>query len=168
LRQLVSLHRASQCLLSGYVLEKFDADGVMRGPANETRGAFVSREDVAQTSAAVLADPSGGTHDVTGPEAVSLADVARRLSAMTGRDLRYQPESTKSARDRLSKVEPASWRVDLSAGWFEAIAARELDHVSGAVLRFTGKEPLNLEEYFSLFSELLQPLRLGQDHDSRI
>ena len=149
-------------------LEKFDADGVIRGPANESRCAFVSREDAAQTAAAVLADPSGGTHDVTGPEAVSLADVARRLSALTGRDLRYQPESTKSARDRLSKLESASWRVDLSVGWFEAIAAGELDHVSGAVFRFTGKNPLNLEEYFTLFPGLLQPLRLGQDHDSRI
>jgi NAD(P)H dehydrogenase (quinone) len=149
-------------------LGKFDADGVMRGPADETRGAFVSREDAAQTAAAVLADPAGGTHDVTGPEAVSLAGVAHRLSAMTGRHLRYQPESTEYARDRLSKLEPESWRVDLSVGWFEAIAAGELDHVSGAVLRFTGKEPLNLEEYFSLFPGVLQPLRLGQDQDSRI
>jgi hypothetical protein len=85
---------------------------------------------------------------------------------MTGRHLRYQPESTQSARDRLSKLEPASWRVDLSVGWFEAIAAGELEHTSDAVFRFTGKEPLNLEEYFTLFPGLLQPLRLGQDHDS--
>ncbi|MGO9274225.1 MAG: SDR family oxidoreductase [Terriglobia bacterium] len=60
-------------------LERFDAAGVMRGPANQARGAFVSREDAAQTAAAVLADPPGGTHDVTGPEALSLADVARRF-----------------------------------------------------------------------------------------
>ena len=149
-------------------LERFDADGVMRGPANETRGAFVSREDAAQTAAGVLADPPGGTHDVTGPEALSLAEVARRFSAMTGRQLRYQPESTQSARARLSKREPASWRIDLSAGWFEAIAAGELEYTSDAVFRFTGKEPLKLEEYFTLFPELSQPLRLGQDHDSRI
>jgi hypothetical protein len=85
---------------------------------------------------------------------------------MTGRDLRYQPESTKSARDRLSKLEPASWRVDLSVGWFEAIAAGELEHTSNSVLRFTGKEPMNLQEYFTLFPELLQPLRLAQDRES--
>jgi hypothetical protein len=93
--------------------------------------------------------------------------VARRLSAITGRQLRYQPESVDSSRDRLSKRERASWRVDLSAGWFEAIAAGELEHTSGAVFRFTGKEPLNLEAYFTLFPELLQPLRLAPDQDSR-
>jgi len=147
-------------------LDKFDSDGVMRGPANETRGAFVSREDAARTAAAVLADPPGGTHDVTGPEALSLADVARRFSAIIGRQLRYQSESAESARDRLSKRQAASWSVDLSVGWFQAIAAGELDRTSDAVFRFTGKKPMSLDEYFTLFPELLQPLRQPQDQDS--
>jgi hypothetical protein len=53
----------------------------------------------------------------------------------------------------------------------EALPDRTLlkrSDTSDAVLRFTGKKPLNLEEYFTLFPGLLQPLRLGQDHDSRI
>jgi uncharacterized protein YbjT (DUF2867 family) len=147
-------------------LERFDAGGVMRGPAGQTRGAFVSREDAAQTAAAVLVDPPGGVHDVTGAEAVNLAEVARRLSAITGRQLRYQSESVESAREWLSKREPASWRVDLSVGWFEAIAVGELEHISDTVFRFTGKEPLTPEEYFKAFPELLQPLRLSGDQNS--
>ena len=82
---------------------------------------------------------------------------------MTGRQLCYQPESVESARDRFNKREPASWRVDLSVGWFEAIAASELEYASDTVLRFTGKEPLKLKDYFILFPELLQPLRQPQD-----
>ena len=141
-------------------LERFDADGVMRGPADETPGAFVSREDAAQTAAVALADLPGGIHDVTGPEGLSLAAVARRLSAITGRQLRFQPESVESARDRLSKWEPAVWRVDLSVGWFEAIAAGELKQTSDVVFRFTGKMPLKLEEYFAAFPELLPTLSI--------
>jgi hypothetical protein len=80
---------------------------------------------------------------------------------MTGRQLRYQSETAEFARERLSKQEAASWRVAISVGWFEAIAAGELDHTSDAVFRFTGKKPMGLEEYFTLFPELLQPLRLG-------
>lgn len=147
-------------------LEKFDVEGVMRGPANETRGAFVSREDAARTAAAVLANPPGGTHDVTGPEALSLAEVARRFSVLTGRQLRYQSESGESGRERLRKREEASRRVDLAVGWFEAIAAGELEHTSDAVFRFTRKEPMNIKQYFTLFPELLQSLRLAQDKDS--
>ncbi len=147
-------------------LEQFEPNGVMRGPGGETRGAFISREDAARAASAVLANPPGGTHDVTGPEALGLAAVARRLSAMTGRQLRYQAESSESARERLSKLESDAWRVDLSAGWFEAIAAGELEHTSNAVFRFTGKVPMNMEQYFTLFPELLQPLQLTGDCDS--
>jgi uncharacterized protein YbjT (DUF2867 family) len=111
----------------------------------------------------VLVNPPGGTHDVTGPEALSLADVARRFSALTSRRLRYQPESDESARDRLSKQESDAWRVDLSAGWFEAIAAGELAHTSNAVFRFTGTVPMSMEQYFTLFPDLLQPFRPTAD-----
>src|ERR1019366_5016049 len=150
-------------------LDKFDVDGVMRGPAKETRGAFVSREDAARTAAAVLADPPGGTHDVTGRESLSLDDVARRFSALTHRPLRYQAESAKSARDRLCKREPPSWRVDLSVGWFEAIAAGELEHTSNAVFRFTGNNSLpKLEQCKHGGDSSLRPMQASLARMGRI
>jgi uncharacterized protein YbjT (DUF2867 family) len=139
-------------------LEKFDPEGVVRGPAGEGRGAFVSREDVARTAAAVLPHPPGGIHDVTGPEALSIAAVADRLSAVAGRPLRYQDESAETTRKRLSRHEATAWRVDLAVGWFEAIAAGELKHASDTVLRFTGTPPLTIEDYFRRFPHRLWPL----------
>jgi NAD(P)H dehydrogenase (quinone) len=147
-------------------LERFDADGVVRGPAQQGRGAFVSREDVARTAAAVLRMQPGGNYDVTGPEALSVADMAGRLSTLVGRQLRYEDESADTARERLSRLEPLAWRVDLSVGWFEAIAAGELKRTSDTILRFTGTAPLTLEDYFRVFPELLRALPLGQDRTS--
>ena len=139
-------------------LENFDAGGVIRGPARQGRGAFVSREDVARTAAAVLLKQPGGTYDVTGPEALSVAEIASRLSTLVGRQLRYEDESADAARERLSRLEPLAWRVDLSVGWFEAIAAGELKRTSDTVLDFTGTAPLTLEDYFRAFPELLRAL----------
>jgi NAD(P)H dehydrogenase (quinone) len=147
-------------------LEKFDADGVIRGPAQQGRGAFVSREDVARNAAAVLQQQPGGIYDVTGSEALSLAEVARRLSTLVGRQLRYEDESGDAARERLSRLEPLAWRVDLSAGWFEAIAAGELERTNDTILRFTGTAPLTVEGYFRAFPELLRPLRMHGSRDS--
>jgi len=73
--------------------------------------------------------------------------------------LRYEDESADAARQRLSRLEPLPGRVDLSVGWFEAIAAGELERPSGTVLRLTGTAPLTLEDYFRAFPELLRPLR---------
>ncbi len=144
-------------------LEKLDAEGVVRGPAQQGRGAFVSREDVARTAAAVLRKQPGGIHDVTGPEALSVADIARRLSTLVGRQFRYQDESADLARQRLSRLEPLAWRVDLSVGWFEAIAAGELKRTSDTVLGFTGMAPLTLEDYFRAFPELLRVFDAGRE-----
>jgi NAD(P)H dehydrogenase (quinone) len=144
-------------------LEKFDAGGVVRGPAGQGRGAFVSREDVARTAAAALLNPPGGIHDVTGPEALSVADVARRLSPLVRRELRYAEEPADVTRARLSQRERLAWRVDLSVGWFEAVAAGELARTSDTVLRFTGKPALKPEDYFQAFPELLRPLYPAQD-----
>ena len=130
-------------------LERFDGEGVVRGPAGEGRGAFVSREDVARTAAAVLRKHLDGIHEVTGPEALSVADIARRLSALTGRQLRYEQEPVDAARQRLSSLE---------LGWFGAIAAGELERPSDTVLRFTGTVPMTIEEYFRAFPELLRPI----------
>ena len=125
-------------------LEKLDSHGIIRGPAKQGLGAFVSREDAARTAAAVVRNPVAGIFDVTGPEALSVAEVARRLSVLTGRELRYR--------------EGDAGPDELSSGWYEAIAAGELARVTDTVSRFTGKPPLRLEEYFKHFPRLLEKL----------
>ena len=141
-------------------LDMFDTVGVIRGPAKQGRGAFVSREDCARVAAAALIAPPEGTYDITGPEALSLTDVARRLSAIAGRELRYEEESVEAGRDWRSKSGEPAWRVELSLGWHEAIAAGELQCTSDAVVHFTGKSPLHIESYFWAFPDLLRPLHL--------
>ncbi|SBS71673.1 hypothetical protein MIPYR_20154 [uncultured Microbacterium sp.] len=62
-------------------------DGVIRGPASGGRVAAVARADVARTAARILERPDthrGATYDLTGPEALSLHDVARTLTAVGG------------------------------------------------------------------------------------
>jgi NAD(P)H dehydrogenase (quinone) len=140
-------------------LDLFDVAGVIRGPAKQGRAAFVSREDCARVAAAVLKAPPGGTHEVTGPEALSLTGVASSLSGIVGRELRYQDESVAAGREWRSRLGGPAWRVELSLGWHEAIAAGELERTSDSVLRFTGQQPLDIRSYFSAFPDLLRPLQ---------
>src|SRR5215213_7050237 len=59
-------------------------DGVIRGPAGDGRLAAVARDDIADVAVAVLlGDPGrhdGRGYDMTGPEALTLAEVAAALS----------------------------------------------------------------------------------------
>ena len=140
-------------------IDEFDASGVIRGPAGTGRGAFVARESVALTVTAVLKNPPGGVRDVTGPQALTVDEVARRFSALVGRRLSYEPESATAMTERLRAAGVPQQQIELKVGWFEAIAAGELAHPSDCVRRFTGVSALTLEENFTRFPNLLAPLR---------
>ncbi|MEB3263080.1 MAG: NAD(P)H-binding protein [Synechococcus sp.] len=68
--------------------------GVVMGCSGHGRVGFVALEDVARVAAAVLTGPGPGRFDgqelvVTGPEALSMPEVCIRLSALTGRPMRF-------------------------------------------------------------------------------
>lgn len=124
------------------------ADGTLRGPAGNGRVAWVARDDIADVAAAVLCEPErhvNRTYDVTGPEAVSLAQTVDRLSALTGRTLSYVPQTWEEALASRSHLGAPAWAV---RGWvssYAAIAAGELDTVSTAVTDLTGHPARSIE-----------------------
>jgi len=141
--------------------ELFTKEGVVRGPAGDGAAAFVARPDVARVVATLLAHPPRRSQvlEVTGPEALTLADAARRLSARVGRPLRYAAETPAAGRAWRSQPGTPAWEVDTWLGSYEAIAAGEMRAVHPTVQQLTGQPPHNLEAYFAQHPELLAPLR---------
>lgn len=128
------------------------ADGVIRGPAGDGRVAAVAHEDIADAAAAVLLGDGhdGATYDITGPEALTLAEAAAELSRVTGRELRYVPQTREEAYASRAGYGAPEWEV---AGWvssYEAIAAGELATVSDAVPRLTWHPAMSFAEYLTL------------------
>lgn len=149
------------CLYADVAPGFFDAHGVLRGPAGNGAVAWVAREDVARVITAVLENPgsSGGAYNLTGPEALTLAETARRLSALCGFTLRYEDESLDDARSWRGRLGAPAWEVDVWIGTYLAIRAGELSRVTDAARRLAGREPYRLEEYFTERPQLLANLR---------
>jgi NAD(P)H dehydrogenase (quinone) len=141
--------------------EMFDQAGVLRGPAGEGATAFVARDDAARVAAALLLHPPATSQalDVTGPEAITLAAAAQRLTALVGRPLRYEAETAEAGRVWRSQLGAPAWEVDTWLGSYEAIAAGELSAVSPVVQQVTGEAPRPLEAYFAQRPHLLDALR---------
>jgi NAD(P)H dehydrogenase (quinone) len=118
-------------------------DGVIRGPAGDGRVAAVAQDDIADAATAVLTDPAahaGHTYDLTGPEALTLHEIAALLSVT------YQPETVPEAyRSRSSSGAPG-WLVDAWVSTYTAIAAGDLAAVSDAVPRLTGRPATSVAE----------------------
>jgi uncharacterized protein YbjT (DUF2867 family) len=125
------------------------ADGVIRGPAGDGRLAAVAQDDIADVATAVLLDPgrhAGQTYNLTGPEALTLHEIAARLSATTGRAVTYQPESLAEAYESRAGYGAPRWQVDAWVSTYTAIAAGELAAISDDVERLTGHPATNLDE----------------------
>ena len=119
-----------------------DQQGVMRGPAGDGRVAAVARADVADVAVAVLrspADHAGATYVLTGPEALTLTEVAARAGAVLGRDLRFEDETVEAAyASRKAAYDAEDWQLDAWVSTYTAIkdgscaeVTRDVDRVSG-------------------------------------
>ncbi|WP_445256845.1 SDR family oxidoreductase [Nocardioides aurantiacus] len=130
------------------VLPLFAGDeGVLRGPAGQGRVAAVAREDVARVAAAVLADPgahAGATYDLTGPEAITMAEAATVIGRAQGREVRFEDETVEEAYASRRAWDAPAWQYDAWVSTYTAIAAGELEEVTGDVERLTGRAPLDL------------------------
>jgi len=116
---------------------------VIRGPAGEGRVAVVAQDDIAEAATVVLTDPAahaGHTYELTGPEALSLHEIAALLSAI------YEPETVAQAYRSRASYGAESWLVDAWVSTYTAIAAGELATVSDAVPRLTGRPATSLAE----------------------
>jgi NAD(P)H dehydrogenase (quinone) len=127
-------------------------DGVIRGPAGDGAVAAVSRDDVADVAAAILLAPDrrdGATYDVTGGEALTLAEVAARLAAAQGRPVRYEPETVEEAYASRASYGAPAFEVDGWVSSYIAIGAGEMSTVSDAVPRLTGHPAETLDGWLS-------------------
>ena len=127
-------------------------DGAIRGPAGDGRVAAVARDDVAAAAAAVLADPgphAGATYDLTGPEALSLAEAAALITEVTGTPTTYVAETLPEAYASRASYGAPDWQVDAWVSTYTAIARGEVSQVSDAVQRLTGRPATSLRELLS-------------------
>jgi NAD(P)H dehydrogenase (quinone) len=141
------------------------ADRVIRGPAADGRVAAVARDDIADVAAAVLlADGDrhdGRSYDLTGPEALTMAEVAQRLSELAGRTISYHPETLEEAYASRASYGAPDWEVD---GWvttYVAIANGDLEAVGGDVAAVAGHPPMGLDDFLRRNPDSLR--RLSSD-----
>lgn len=123
-------------------------DGVIRGPAADGRFAPVARSDVARAAFRILTDPvphTNRTYTLTGPQSLTMAEVAEILSRVTGEDITYYAESLDEAVESRLAAGATQWQAVAWATSYAAIATGEMAQVSDDVAELTGAAPLSFE-----------------------
>lgn len=125
-------------------LVEFVHEDEIRTPTADGRIAAVARDDVAAAVAAVLADPKthiGQVYELSGPQALSLHEVAAVLEPVLGVPITYTPLSDEDARHRLREHGAPDEMLDT---WMSALVAVRHGihgHLTDDVRHLIGRPP---------------------------
>ncbi len=125
--------------------------GTIFAPAGAGRVGFVAASDVAKVAAQVLTSPGheDQTYVLTGPEALSYADVAARVSAVFARQVDYQDLPDQVAREQMLASGLSPWQTEGTAELFDWIRNGGTDSVTPSVRELTGVAPRPVEDWLS-------------------
>jgi NAD(P)H dehydrogenase (quinone) len=130
-------------------LQRALASGKLVDARGSGKVGFVTREDCARTAAAVVAEPPAGDQrlDVTGPEALSSAELAALASQISGRPLEHQSIPLTALIDGMVQHGLPRPLAEIYASFDAGTAAGELDVTSDSVARFTGNKPQSMVDF---------------------
>jgi NAD(P)H dehydrogenase (quinone) len=118
---------------------------------------YVTREDCARAAAAALASSEAGrvTLDITGPAALTLAEVAAIASTITGRPIAHVAVDGPSLKAGMVGAGLPGFVADLLVSFDLGTAKGDLAAVSSAVLDLTGKAPTSVADFLKANREAL-------------
>ncbi|MFM9282201.1 NmrA family NAD(P)-binding protein [Paenibacillus jiagnxiensis] len=135
-------------------------DGTMVTATGDGRVAFVDADDIAEVGVRALIDeqPHNRAHVITGPEALSYADVARIIGGAAGISVRHKPISVDELSTGFTKAGiPADYAAFL-AGLDEGIRRGGVeDQVTDTVKRVTGRRPKSLADFVAKHTAVWTP-----------
>ena len=146
-----------------YDAARIAAEAVIRAPWGDARVSWIDVRDIAGVAATVLSEDGrdGRVCDLSGPEALSHHEIAAKLSAATGREIRHEPladaEWFRQMRSRGLPLSAARSMLSLYQAYREA----DPGPVTGRVEILTGRSPRGFDtfaqEHAARFGSLAAP-----------
>jgi uncharacterized protein YbjT (DUF2867 family) len=124
------------------------AEGRFFAPIGDSRVSAVDVRDIADVAAAVLTEPGhdGATYSITGPAAVTHAEIAAAIGEATGRPVTFVDVPPAVFADQLRHVLPA-WQVEGLIEDYAHYARGEAAAVHDTVTSVTGHAPRTIIEF---------------------
>jgi uncharacterized protein YbjT (DUF2867 family) len=124
-------------------------DGIIRAATGDGKITFIHSDDIAEVAAAALTSTKyeGECLPITGPEALSYAEMVATIGASIGKALSFLPISDDEERQRLIEQGESPESVDYHLSIFRAIERGSLATVTDTVARILGRSPITFEQW---------------------
>lgn len=135
------------------------SEGAFYMPMRDGRVPMVDVRDIAAVAAAALTGQGheGRSYTVTGPEALSMGDAARKLGQALGRRVQYVDVPPDAAREAMIGQGVPAWFVEDLLKLMDVFAAGYAATVSPDVEKATGREPRSFDAFARDFAQVFQP-----------
>lgn len=122
--------------------------GALYSAAGDGKAGYVTRSDCARAAAAALLTETGSSvRDITGPAAVSQADVAAILSEAAGKEIPYVPITRDALVDAMKQNGLSEFMADVFSSFDAAVAEGYLDVTSGDMEELTGHRGQSVRDF---------------------
>ena len=128
--------------------ESIRSQGSFYLPLKTLKVSVIDARDIAEAAAEALTGKGheGKTYDLTGPEALSFDDIARRLSATLERDIKYAPIPMQDFADSALDAGMPEGLVEAVCELYSTFPGKN-DVVKQGVRELLGRPPRKLEEF---------------------
>ncbi len=125
------------------------ARGILALPMEDARIASIDIGDIAEVAATVLTNPGheGKTYPLTGPEALTMAEVAEKLSVATGKTIRYVNVAPEDAKKAQLAAGVAPYLADALAELFAERRQGKESEVWHTIETVFGWQPTSFEDF---------------------
>jgi uncharacterized protein YbjT (DUF2867 family) len=125
------------------------SEGALYASAGEARVSVIDVRDIAAVAARVLTEPGhdGKAYDLTGPAALTHAEMADQLARATSRPVRYLDIPSEAMRQALVGLGLPVWQADGLVEDYEHYRRGEAAVVTPAVRDVTGREPRSFAQF---------------------
>lgn len=133
----------------GYFAGTIQTQDAFYSSMGSSRVSLVDVQDIADVACALLTsgNPQNETYELNGPEALTYAEVAERISQVCGRAIRYVDLPRSEQRSALLNAGMPEWLVQALGELNEYYLAGHGGEVTDTVGKLTGNRPKSLDEF---------------------
>jgi uncharacterized protein YbjT (DUF2867 family) len=124
-------------------------DGTFYSPVPDASFSIVDARDVAEVAAVALTEEGheNKAYGLSGPEAVSYREQARRLFAAAGREITVEEIAVETLKRELVRAGVPPWNAEGLSELFELYAGGGAQMVTSGVKDTLAREPRNLDDF---------------------
>ena len=139
-----------------YLAPSIRAQGAFYAAMGNARTSYLDVRDIAAVIGKILIQPTGHigkTYELNGPEAVSYPELARRISYVANREIKFVDIPESAQRKSMLDLGMPAWQVDALLDLQQYYVGGQGGEVTDVLPRLLGRAPVTLAQFLPEFRE---------------